>query len=62
VQAAARRAAEAGGTLREALLQTPEVSATLGCAELDAALEPESYLGATPVFIDRALAQYRPAG
>jgi 3-carboxy-cis,cis-muconate cycloisomerase len=62
VQAAARRAAEAGGTLREALLQTPEVSATLGCAELDAALEPESYLGAAPVFIDRALAQYRPAG
>jgi len=62
VQAAARHAAEADGTLREALLQAPEVAAVLGGAELDAALEPESYLGAARAFVDRALAQYRRAG
>ncbi len=59
VQAAARHAAEADGTLREALLQAPEVAAVLGGAELDAALEPESYLGAARALVDRALTQYR---
>lgn len=62
VRAAARRATTAGGTLREALLQTPEVSAVLAGPELDAALEPECYLGAAHAFVDRALARYRPAG
>jgi len=62
VHAAARRAAESGGTLREALLRAPQVAAALGGAELDAALEPESYLGAARAFVDRALAHYCPAG
>jgi 3-carboxy-cis,cis-muconate cycloisomerase len=62
VRAAACRAATAGGTLREALLQTPEVRAVLAGPELDAALEPECYLGAARAFVDRALACYRPAG
>jgi 3-carboxy-cis,cis-muconate cycloisomerase len=61
VQAAARRAAEAGETLRETLLHAPEVAAALAGAELDAALEPESYLGAAGVFVDRTLAKYRRA-
>ncbi len=62
VQAAARRAAGAGGTLREALLAAPEVTAALAGAEIDAALDPQSYLGAAGAFVDRALAGYRPAG
>ena len=59
VQAATRRAAETGGTLREALLAAPQVSAALRSAEIDAALAPESYLGAAGAFVDRALAQFR---
>jgi 3-carboxy-cis,cis-muconate cycloisomerase len=57
VQGAARQAREAGRTLRETLLQAPAV-AGLESAELDAALEPESYLGAAGIFVDRALAEY----
>jgi hypothetical protein len=34
--------------------------AVLETAELDAALEPESYLGAAGAFVDRALAEYGP--
>jgi 3-carboxy-cis,cis-muconate cycloisomerase len=60
VQAAAGRARDVGATLRETLLQTPAV-ADLETAELDAALKPESYLGAADVFVDRALAAYAPA-
>jgi 3-carboxy-cis,cis-muconate cycloisomerase len=62
VHAAARRAAEAGETLRETLLRVPAVVAVLGTTELDAALEPESYLGAARVFVDRALAECGRAG
>ena len=61
VQAAARRALETGGTLREALLAAPAVTAALGDDGLDAALEPESYLGAAGPLVDRALTEYRPA-
>jgi len=61
VQAAARRVAESGGTLRATLLQMPQASGAAAARELDAALEPESYLGAAGTFVDRALAQYRRA-
>jgi 3-carboxy-cis,cis-muconate cycloisomerase len=57
VRAAVRRAGEEGATLREALLEPPAV-AVLETEELDAALEPESYLGAAGAFVDRALAEY----
>ncbi|WP_239088501.1 3-carboxy-cis,cis-muconate cycloisomerase [Planosporangium mesophilum] len=55
VTAASKLARESGGTLRDALLDDPEVRAAVGSDELDAALEPASYLGAAEVFVDRAL-------
>ena len=61
VQAAARRALETGGTLREALLAAPAVTAALGDDGLDAALEPESYLCAAGPLVDRAITELRPA-
>jgi 3-carboxy-cis,cis-muconate cycloisomerase len=61
VRAAARRALATGGTLREALLAVPAATAALGDDGLDAALEPESYLGAAGALVDRALTEYRPA-
>jgi 3-carboxy-cis,cis-muconate cycloisomerase len=62
VRRAAQQAAERGGTLREALVHVPEVATALSVDELDAALEPESYLGAAGAFVDRALAQYGQSG
>jgi 3-carboxy-cis,cis-muconate cycloisomerase len=44
---------------REALLSDRTVRAHLSIKEIDAALDPAGYLGATQAFIDRALAQYR---
>jgi 3-carboxy-cis,cis-muconate cycloisomerase len=62
VRGAAQRATERGGSLREALIDVPEVATALSADELDAALEPESYLGAAGAFVDRALAQYGRSG
>jgi 3-carboxy-cis,cis-muconate cycloisomerase len=62
VRAATRHSVEAGETLRDALLATPQVAAALSRGELDAALEPECYLGSARAFVDRALAHYRHAG
>ncbi len=59
VTAAARRVESAGGSLRDALLVDADVAAELAPAELDAALDPSSYLGASEQLIDRALDAHR---
>jgi 3-carboxy-cis,cis-muconate cycloisomerase len=56
---AARVAAAGGRPLREILAANPEVAGAIGDAELDAALDPGSYLGATQRLIDRALEAHR---
>jgi 3-carboxy-cis,cis-muconate cycloisomerase len=61
VEAASRRAAEAGRPLREALLASPEVAAHLTGAALDRALDPAAQLGAAGALVDRALAAHRAA-
>jgi 3-carboxy-cis,cis-muconate cycloisomerase len=55
VAAAARRAAESGRSLREELVDDAEVSEQLSSEEIDAALDPDNYLGSADAFIDRAL-------
>ena len=55
VAAAAQRAG-AGGSFREALLADP--GAHLADADLDAALDPATYLGSAEGLVDRALALY----
>jgi 3-carboxy-cis,cis-muconate cycloisomerase len=59
VQAAAARTVGGGRPFREELLGDPAVAAHLGPADVDAALDPASYLGATPALIERALAAHR---
>jgi 3-carboxy-cis,cis-muconate cycloisomerase len=56
VREAAARARETDTSFRDALLADPR--AGLETAALDAALDPETYLGAAPALIDRALALY----
>lgn len=57
VDAACARAADEGGSLREALLAAPQVDLTPG--EVDAALDPAGYLGSAEAFVDRALRAHR---
>ena len=59
VAAAARRAADGGKPFREELLAEPVLRERLSAQEIDAALDPTYYLGATGAFIDRALSLYR---
>ncbi|MEW6635917.1 MAG: 3-carboxy-cis,cis-muconate cycloisomerase, partial [Actinomycetota bacterium] len=59
VRAASRRAVERGGSLREELLAEPGLKEVLSEREIDAALDPASYLGSAREFVDRALALYR---
>jgi 3-carboxy-cis,cis-muconate cycloisomerase len=59
VEAACHRALDEGKTLREELLKDPEISEALSEKEIDAALDPTRYLGATGAFVDRALDLYR---
>jgi 3-carboxy-cis,cis-muconate cycloisomerase len=59
VEAAARRAADAGRPLRDELLAEPVLRERLSAEEIDAALDPAGYLGSTGAFIDRALRVYR---
>jgi 3-carboxy-cis,cis-muconate cycloisomerase len=61
VERAIQRCRTSGRHLRDELLADPTVSTYLTATELDEALDPARYLGATQVFIDRALAQYRSA-
>ena len=50
--------ARSGRPLREALLAEPRVADALSPADLDAALDPANYLGASQELIDRVLARY----
>jgi 3-carboxy-cis,cis-muconate cycloisomerase len=59
VERASQRCRTSGRHLRDELLADPTVSTHLTAAELEEALDPTRYLGATQVFIDRALALYR---
>jgi 3-carboxy-cis,cis-muconate cycloisomerase len=61
VEAACRRAVEAGRPLREELSEDPAVSKLLSPEEIDQALEPTAYLGSAEEFVDRALARYHEA-
>ena len=62
VQAASRRAVEAGRPLRDVLLDDSEIREQLSPEEIDAALEPAAYLGAGEALIERALRRYREEG
>ena len=59
VGAAARRAADGGKPFRDELLAEPIVREQLSPEEIEAALDPTSYLGSVGDFIDRALRLYR---
>jgi 3-carboxy-cis,cis-muconate cycloisomerase len=59
VEKAARRSVDSGRSFRDVLLELPSVTGSLSPDELDAALDPGSYLGATAQLIDRALAAHR---
>lgn len=59
VAAATQRAAESGRPLREELVDDAEVREQLSIEEIDAALDPENYLGSADAFIDRALTAWK---
>jgi 3-carboxy-cis,cis-muconate cycloisomerase len=59
VEAASRRTLESGTSLREELLADPVLKKVLSAEDIDAALDPASYLGSAGAFIDRALELYR---
>jgi len=59
VRRLAGEAAGAGQPLRTALLADPAVRAHLTETDVDAALDPASYLGAAETLVDRALAAHR---
>ena len=58
VEAAAQRTFANGSTLREELLTEPTLREHLTPEEIDAALDPEHYLGSAGAFVDRALDLY----
>jgi 3-carboxy-cis,cis-muconate cycloisomerase len=59
VQAASHRTLDRGTSLREELLAEPELRGALSEEEIEAALDPERYLGSAEAFVDRALDFYR---
>lgn len=58
VQSLGKQISGAGKTLRQAALEDGKVRTILSPEEIDAALDPERYLGSADVFIERALAAY----
>jgi 3-carboxy-cis,cis-muconate cycloisomerase len=59
VEEASHRALEGGKSLREELSSEPGLGGVLSGEEIDAALDPASYLGSAGEFVDRALKFYR---
>jgi 3-carboxy-cis,cis-muconate cycloisomerase len=59
VERSAREALDGGRPVRDVLAALPEVTDSIGEDGLDAALEPESYLGAAGALVDRALEAHR---
>jgi 3-carboxy-cis,cis-muconate cycloisomerase len=58
VAAASRRALDAGRPLRDELLGDAEIRSRLSPEEIDAALDPASYLGSAEALVERALTRY----
>ena len=58
VKKASHRALDRGRPLREELLEDAELGQVLSENDIDAALDPERYLGSAEVFVDRALDLY----
>lgn len=59
VYRASMAAWKSGRTLRDTLLDHPEVASRIGADELDALLVPEAYLGSCGVLIDQVLGRHR---
>jgi 3-carboxy-cis,cis-muconate cycloisomerase len=59
VERAVGHAIDGGRSLRDVLLESPEVARELGEDGLDAALDPQRYLGVAEALVDRALALRR---
>lgn len=59
VEAASHRVLNSGTSIHEELLADPNISDALTPEEVDAALDPEVYLGSAEAFVDRALDLYR---
>ena len=59
VKAASHRTLRNGSSLREEILAEPALSDVLTPEQIDAALDPRSYLGSCGAFVDRALDFYR---
>ncbi len=59
VKAASHRTFENESSLRDEILAEPALSDVLSPEEIDAALDPQSYLGSAEAFVDRTLALYR---
>lgn len=59
VKKASHRALDNGTSLREELLDEPSLRDALSAEGIDAALDPERYLGSAEIFVDRALDLYR---
>ena len=62
VYEAAMKGIEAGVTFKEALLDNAAISGALTEAELDALLDPTTYVGASPDIVDTAIAAIRKEG
>ncbi len=54
---AVKHATDKGGSLADALMQEPDVSAHMSRPDIDRLTDPASYLGAAQSFIDRVLAR-----
>lgn len=59
VRAASHRTLKNGSSLREEILAEPALVEVLSPGEIDAALDPQNYLGSADAFVDRALDFYR---
>jgi adenylosuccinate lyase len=53
---------EQGITFEQALMASPEAKDTIGTAELQALLDPTTYVGLAPAIVERVLARTRAAG
>ena len=62
VEEASHRALAGGKSLREELSSEPRLGEVLSGEEIDAALDPASYLGSAGEFVDRALKLYSEGG
>jgi adenylosuccinate lyase len=62
VEAAAATASRTGLEFKDVLRHDPAISEQLKPADIDAALDPATYLGLAEAMVDRALAAYKAEG